>query len=109
MTTPYYPAVKAQIHKGHTILSTSIRKQHTDGVWYDFYVSISYPSNGYVVEDQLQNFHAECYRAVMLGVIVPELKDSNGVELYKKSLVEMDEIQRLQLRNLPQKLTKEII
>ena len=98
----YYPIVTIQESERARALTTKIRKQHTDGVWYTFDVKEVYllgiDNDLQSIEKQLARFHSNCYKHILFAKIQPEFV-SLGVPLYPKDELQISEEERLLTKN----------
>jgi hypothetical protein len=74
----------------HTIISTYLRKKHTDNKWYlQLVLNRSTSENRESVGWCLNDFMTTTYSCLLFGKVIPEMKDSYGSPYF-----ELDEDQR---------------
>lgn len=87
----YYPSIEV---RGNTYLTT-LRKKHTDGIWYDQLFVIS----GNDEKECTLRLRTEVYLSILYGIIDPNFKvvGPGGFEdfAFKKSEIQTEEVERM--------------
>ena len=94
---PIYPRVRIKGDNSLLNFETYIRKRH-NGVWYLWLVTRWMNERKITSADiisELQDFHEECYRVVLFGIVQPTLTDHRGRNIFPADEDQRDEADRL--------------
>lgn len=91
----YYPRVQYSCTEESVNFKTNIRIKHTDGNWYVKQEESKFPNNSSKIIDYLNFFLLNCHIPFIMGVVVPDIKDSNGNDLFVLDTCQDDEVTRL--------------
>lgn len=106
-----YPEVNIQRDNQRIKISTTLRKEH-NGEWYNWEFMRYSQYNQITLDDlelELKELHREVYRVIIEGIVDPDCKEIGfGNEpLFKKSISQLSESERLKLKYKPSMFSTE--